>query len=70
MDFNVTRRGNDKVHYLWTDQGHQVVVLDKVGGPDSNVALHYLRRAATSSAGEEDDGAKSDRHRKEFRGLL
>ena len=70
MDFYVTRGGYDKAHHIWTDQGDQVIVLHKAGGPYSNVALHYLCRAFASSAGEEDDGHKIDGHREEFGSIL
>ena len=71
MDYNATRGGYDKIHYLWTDQGHPVIVFDPAGGPDSNVALYYLYRATTSCSGEEDDRLKGGGHRrKEFGGVL
>ena len=71
MDNNVTRGGYDKVHYCWANQSHPVILLDKAGGPHSNVvALHYLCRAVASSSGEENDGPKSGWHREEFRGIL
>ena len=70
MDHNATRGGYDKVHYLWTDKSHTVVVLNQAGGPYRNVALHYLHRAVASCSGEENDWFTSGGLREEFRGVL
>ena len=70
MDNDVARGGYDKVHHCWANKSHTVILLDMVGGPDSNVTLHYLCRAVASSSGEENDGPKSGGHQEEFRSIL
>ena len=70
MDYNATRGGYDKIHCLWTDQGHPVIILDPAGGPDSNVALYYLYRATSACSGEEDDRPKSGGNWEEFGSVL